>query len=38
VIREFDRWTHIAIPMEGAKGRMNKLIIDSQTPNGRPFF
>jgi hypothetical protein len=37
VIREFDRWTHIAIPMEGAKGRMNKMIIDAQTPNGRPY-
>ncbi len=28
VIREFDRWTHISIPLEGAKPRKTALIID----------
>ena len=28
VIREFDRWTHVSIPLEGAKPRKTALIID----------
>lgn len=28
VIREFDRWTHISIPLEGVKPRKTALIID----------
>jgi hypothetical protein len=28
VIREFDRWTHVAIPMIGSAARKSKLIID----------
>jgi putative chitinase len=28
VIREHDRWTHISIPLEGAKPRKTALIID----------
>lgn len=36
VIREFDRWTHIAIPTrEGDVPKMSKLIIDKQ--GTRPF-
>ena len=27
-IREFDRWTHVSIPLEGAKPRKTALIID----------
>jgi len=30
VIREFDRWTHIAIPKEGENPRRQALIIDKQ--------
>tara|TARA_R110000868_G_scaffold66695_8_gene198548 strand:+ start:10221 stop:10646 length:426 start_codon:yes stop_codon:yes gene_type:complete len=30
VIREFDRWTHIAIPKEGETPRRQALIIDKQ--------
>ena len=28
VIREFDRWTHVSIPLDGAKPRKTALIID----------
>ena len=28
VIREFDRWTHVSIPLEGVKPRKTALIID----------
>jgi hypothetical protein len=36
IIREFDRWTHIAIPTnEGDVAKMSKLIIDKQ--GTRPF-
>ena len=28
IIKEFDRWTHVSIPLEGAKPRKNALIID----------
>jgi hypothetical protein len=28
VIREHDRWTHVSIPLEGAKPRKTALIID----------
>ena len=28
VIREFDRWTHVSIPLEGTKPRKTALIID----------
>lgn len=36
VIREFDRWTHVAIPThEGDTPKMSKLIIDKQ--GTRPF-
>jgi zinc D-Ala-D-Ala carboxypeptidase len=38
VIREFDRWTHVAMPTHaGDVPKKSKLIIDKQTPNGRPF-
>ena len=35
VIREFDRWTHVAIPMIGSAARKSKLIIDKT--GTRPF-
>jgi hypothetical protein len=35
VIREFDRWTHVAIPMFGLAARKSKLIIDKT--GTRPF-
>ena len=35
VIREFDRWTHLSIPLEGAKPRKTALIIDKT--NTRPY-
>lgn len=35
VIREFDRWTHVAIPMVGSAARKSKLIIDKT--GTRPF-
>ena len=35
VIREFDRWTHVAIPMVGSPARKSKLIIDKT--GTRPF-
>jgi len=38
VIREFDRWTHVAITThEGDVPMKSKMIIDSTTPGGRPF-
>ena len=38
VIREYDRWTHVSIPThEGEAPKKSKLIIDKQTPAGRPF-
>ena len=38
IIREFDRWTHISIPnTEDAEPRGVALIIDKETPRGRPF-
>lgn len=38
IIREFDRWTHFAIPMtDDAVPRRNKMIIDKQTPAGRAY-
>lgn len=38
VIREFDRWTHVAITThEGDVPKKSKMIIDSTTPGGRPF-
>ena len=35
LIREFDRWTHVAIPMVGSPARKSKLIIDKA--GTRPF-
>lgn len=38
IIREYDRWTHVAIPThEGDAPAMNKMIIDKETPKGRPY-
>lgn len=38
IIREYDRWTHISIPnTESAEPRGHALIIDKETPRGRPF-
>jgi hypothetical protein len=38
IIREYDRWTHVSIPtIEGAKPSRQAMIIDKQTPRGRPF-
>jgi len=38
VIREFDRWTHVAITThEGDVPKKSKMIIDKQTPAGRPY-
>lgn len=38
VIREFDRWTHVAITTnEGDVPKKSKLIIDKETPKGRPY-
>lgn len=38
VIREYDRWTHVAITTnESDVPRKSKMIIDKQTPGGRPY-
>jgi hypothetical protein len=38
VIREFDRWTHVAITTnEGDAPKKSKMIIDKETPKGRPY-
>ena len=38
LIREFDRWTHISVPNTPVlKPRRQALIIDKQTPSGRPY-
>lgn len=38
VIREYDRWTHVAITTnEGDVPTKSKMIIDKETPNGRAF-
>lgn len=38
VIREFDRWTHVAITTSDSDvPQRSKLIIDKQTPKGRPY-
>jgi hypothetical protein len=38
IIREFDRWTHISVPnTDSTPARKQALIIDKQTPYGRPF-
>ncbi len=38
LIREFDRWTHISVPnTPNIKPRRQALIIDKQTPSGRPY-
>lgn len=38
LIREYDRWTHVSIPNTmSTPARRQALIIDRETPNGRPF-
>jgi len=38
VIREYDRWTHVAITTnEGDVPMKSKMIIDKETPTGRAF-
>ena len=39
MIREWDSWTHISVPtLPESKPRFSKLIIDAESPLGRPFI